>query len=204
MDMVGEADPSRRQLDLDEKRHHLGAKLRLARRTRGLTLRQLASRTGCSESLLSKLENGRASPSLALIHRLTLALGINTSWLFEEAETEEAVVYRAGERPTITLDPERHGVGVTLERITPYEPGDLLQCNIHHLEVGGRSGDAIVHEGQEVGYVLQGRVEILVDDVAYALTAGDAFCFRSHRPHSYRNVGKGPASILWTCTPPTF
>lgn len=190
--------------DLEERRSLLGAKLRLARRTRKLTLRQLALAAKCSESLLSKLEHGRVSPSLALVHRLVLALGINTSWLFDEAREEGTVTYRAGGRPVIRLDPERHGEGVTLERIVPYELGHLLQCNIHHLEVGGRSGDPIVHEGEEVGYVLEGQIEILIDDQTYVLAAGDAFCFRSHHPHSYRNVGREPASILWTCTPPTF
>ncbi len=143
-------------------------------------------------------------PSLALVHRLVLALGINTSWLFEESEAGATVTFSAGERPTITLDPHRGGQGVMLERIIPYESGHLLQCNIHHLEVGGRSGDAIVHEGEETGYVLRGRVEIMIDDMTYVLAKGDAFCFRSHHPHSYRNVGREPASILWTCTPPTF
>lgn len=206
MSVAAEAGAAHGSLDLESQRSRLGAKLRLARRTRNLTLRALASQAECSESLLSKLENGHALPSLALVHRLVLALGINTSWLFDEAdpEPEIAAISRAAKRPTITLDPERESEGVTLERIIPYGTGHLLQCNIHHLEVGGRSGNPIVHEGEEVGYVLRGEVEITVDDMTYALASGDAFCFRSHHPHSYRNIGNEPASILWTCTPPTF
>lgn len=191
-------------VDLDEKRSRLGMKLRLARQTRNLTLRQLASQAGCSESLLSKLENGKASPSLALVHRLVLALGVNITWLFDEAEPDSVVIHRTGERPTLTLDPQRGGSGVTLERIIPYHSSRLLQCNIHHLEVGGQSGDAIAHEGEEVGYVLCGRIEVRIGDAAYTLTAGDAFYFHSPQPHSYRNIGRQAASILWTCTPPTF
>lgn len=204
--LTGAGGPRRpvARVNLGDKRNRLGVRLRLARQTRNLTLRELATQSECSESLLSKLENGKALPSLALVHRLVAVLGVNISWLFDEVAEDTVVIYRSGKRPTITLDPERGGHGVTLERIIPYKVGHLLQCNIHHLEAGGESGDAITHEGEEVGYVLNGQVEIRIDETAYRLTAGDAFCFRSHCPHSYRNVGAEAASILWTCTPPTF
>jgi transcriptional regulator with XRE-family HTH domain len=190
--------------DVDDQRRQLGLRLRLARQSKDLTLKALALRLSCSESLLSKIENGIASPSVSLVHRMVRVLEVNISWLFDEREPEEEFVFRAGKRPTITLDPQHGGDGVTLERIIPYKGAHLLQCNIHHLEVGGRSGEVIVHEGEEVGFVLKGAIEILIDDKPYELKAGDAFCFRSQLPHSYRNIGKTAASILWTCTPPTF
>lgn len=191
--------------DLMESRRRLGIKLKLARQTKGLTLKELARRSQCSESLLSKAENGRALPSLPLLHRLVRVLETNISWLFEETEPEDSPIFRAGERPLITLD-DRPGdwAGVSFERIIPYKSGHLLQSTIHHIDVGARSGDAISHEGEETGYVLRGKIELVLDGVTYALKAGDAFCFRSHIPHSYRNAGLEPASILWTCTPPTF
>jgi transcriptional regulator with XRE-family HTH domain len=190
--------------DLGESRRRLGVKLKLARQTKNLTLRELADRSQCSESLLSKIENGKALPSLPLVHRLVRVLETNISWLFEETAPDASPVYRAGERPVITLERKRGGGGVSFERIIPFKSGHLLQCNIHHVEVGGQSGEAITHEGEEVGYVLQGKVELTIDGETYALKAGDAFCFRSNMPHLYRNVGKERASILWVCTPPTF
>lgn len=191
--------------DLDDSRRQLGVKLKLARQTKGLTLKELAKRSDCSESLLSKVENGRVLPSLPLVHRLVRVLETNISWLFEETGPEEAFIHRPGERPVITLDQKLGGAeGISLERIIPFKNGHLLQCNIHHIDVGGQSGDTITHEGEEVGYVLEGLVELFLDGEAHELKPGDAFCFRSHIPHSYRNVGEEPASILWICTPPTF
>ena len=191
--------------ELVESRRRVGIKLRLARQTKGLTLKELAHRAQCSESLLSKVENGRALPSLPLLHRLVRVLQTNISWLFEENEPDDTPVFRAGERPRITLD-NRPGdwAGISFERIIPYKNGHLLQSTIHHIDVDAQSGDAITHEGEETGYVLRGRIELVLDGITYALKSGDAFCFRSHIPHSYRNVGEEPASILWTCTPPTF
>ncbi|WP_155889293.1 cupin domain-containing protein [Cucumibacter marinus] len=191
--------------DLVESRRRLGVKLRLARQTKGLTLKELAKRSQCSESLLSKAENGRALPSLPLIHRLVRVLETNISWLFEETEPEDTPVYRSGDRPLITLDNHPGDwAGVSVERIIPYKGGHLLQSSIHHIDVGAQSGDSITHEGEETGYVLRGEIELILDGEVHALKAGDAFCFRSHIPHSYRNIGDEPASVLWTCTPPTF
>ncbi len=195
----------REQSELAESRRRLGVRLRLARKTKGYTLKELAARSQCSESLLSKVENGRALPSLHLIHRLVHVLETNISWLFEESEPENSPVSRAGTRPVVTLDNRLgDGAGVTFERIIPFKKGHLLQCNIHHLDIGGSSGSPITHEGEEVGYILAGRVELNLADVRYILEVGDSFCFQSDTPHSYRNVGDERASILWSCTPPTF
>lgn len=205
-DMGGDEKPARAaDGGLAESRRRIGLKLRLARRTKGLTLKDLARQSGCSESLLSKVENGRALPSLPLIHRLVHVLETNISWLFEEVEPDDAPVSRAGARPVVTLD-NRLGdeAGVSFERIIPYKGGHLLQSNIHHIAVGGSSGAAITHEGEETGYVLCGSIDLILDGVTYTLGAGDSFCFRSNIPHSYRNAGAERASILWTCTPPTF
>ncbi|MGP1396826.1 MAG: cupin domain-containing protein [Inquilinaceae bacterium] len=184
--------------------HRIGVRLKLARRMRGMTLKALSETMGCSESLLSKIENDKSYPSLPMLHRMVLALDINIGWLFEEADGEEGIVFRAGARPLLALDPLRQGEGISLERVIPYSSGHLLQCNIHHIAVGGQSRGAIQHAGEEVGYVLRGRVELTVDDKSFRLAAGDSFVFRSELPHRYSNIGDEPASIFWVNTPPTF
>jgi transcriptional regulator with XRE-family HTH domain len=182
----------------------LSMRLRLARQIRGMTLKSVADAAGCSESLLSKIENGKATPSLPMLHRLVQALETNIGWMFEDGDGDEGVVFRRGERPLITLDPLRQGEGISLERVIPYSNGHLLQCNIHHIETGGESAGPIQHVGEEVGYVLEGDIELMVANSTYKLSAGDSFVFRSELPHHYRNVGVSPASIFWVNTPPTF
>ncbi len=181
----------------------LGLRLRMARRSRGLTLKALAERAGCSESLLSKIETGRNLPSLPLLHRIVQVLETNIGWIFGQ-HAPTGVVFRAGERPVVALDPRRRSEGISLERVIPYGDQHLLQCNIHHIAEGGSSAGPIAHDGEEVGYVLSGRVELTVDGHTYRLGPGDAFVFRSNLPHAYRNIGRGAASIIWVNTPPTF
>lgn len=190
--------------ETDRSSAKLGLKLRLSRQTKGLTLKELALRAGCSESLLSKIENGKASPSLPMLHRLVEVLDTNIGRMFEEVDGEEGIVFRAGHRPLIALDPLRQGEGISLERVIPYSAGHLLQCNIHHIDAGGASAGPIQHAGEEVGYVIAGEIELTVGERAFQLSAGDSFVFQSERPHHYRNTGAERASIFWVNTPPTF
>lgn len=182
----------------------LGMRLKLVRQMRGLTLKSLSEAAHCSESLLSKIENGKASPSLPMLHRLVEVLETNIGWMFEEADGEEGIIFRGGSRPLIALDPLRRGDGITLERVIPYSSGHLLQCNIHHIEGGGESAGPIRHDGEEVGYVLAGEIDLMVGERTFHLKMHDAFVFNSDLPHHYRNTGVERASIFWVNTPPTF
>jgi transcriptional regulator with XRE-family HTH domain len=184
----------------------IGVRLKHARLTKGLTLREVADLVDCSESFVSKVENDRIQPSLAMLHRLVAALEINVTSLFAEAEPDGApvAIMRRGSRPVIRMDPEWQGNGIELERLVPQPKGSLLQANIHHVAPNGNSDGLIEHEGEELGFVLEGNLELVVDNVVYRVSAGDSFFFRSSLPHGYRNKGREPARILWVNTPPSF
>ncbi len=182
----------------------LGKKLRDTRRDRKLTLRAVAQGAGVSEGYLSKVENDKVAPSLPVLHRVAAVLGINLARLFESGADAHDVIARAGERPLIALDPLRRGAGVTLERVIAYSADTALQCNIHIMEPGGASDGQISHEGEEVGIVLEGEIELLLEDRVHRLRAGDTFHFGSDRAHGYRNAGPVRARIFWVNTPPTF
>ncbi len=175
----------------------LGQHLRHARRMARLTLLQLAHKAQCSESLISKIENGIAMPSLATLHRLAMALDTNIAALTSPS-TPTGPIMRKGERPVI-----RSG-GVALERVLLPSSNALLQANIHIIEPGQGSDGQIEHVGEEVGYVLEGTVELTLRDVCYTLATGDAFTFSSDTPHGYRNTGDVVAKILWVNTPATY
>jgi transcriptional regulator with XRE-family HTH domain len=182
----------------------VGTRVRHARLVKRLRIRDVAEQVGCSMSVISKIENGKATPSLTLLHRLVNVLGINIGALFEASEDATAAVLRAGTRPVIALEPISRGAGVALERLVPYGDGHLLQGNIHIIAPGGGSDGGMEHEGEEVGYVLEGALSLTLDGRTYELGAGDSFAFRSNRQHGYRNPGKTVTRILWINTPPTF
>ena len=182
---------------------HVGVTLRSRRRLLDLTLDQVATRAGCSESMLCKIETGKVNPSITLLRRLAQALEVNIAALFDD-QTAPDVVHRAGQRPRLGEGTLRRGDGVVLELLIPHAPGASLQADIHEVAPGGASDGLISHQGEEMGYVLDGIVELSVEDQRWQLGPGDSFHFRSERPHGYRNIGPTSARILWVNTPPTF
>ena len=182
----------------------IGSRLRHARLVKGLLLKELALRVGVSISLISKYENDKLLPPLTVLHSLVTELGTNIGALFEPHVAGASYIARAGQRPCIAAGGNRDAGGVTLERLVPHGKGQLLQGNIHIVAPGGGSMGPMQHDGDEFGYVLEGRVELRIDATLHELGPGDSFTFPSHLPHTYRNPGNEPARVIWINTPPTF
>lgn len=182
----------------------IGNRLKAFRRSSGLRLKDVADAAGCSESMLSKVENGQVSPSINMLHRLAKALGINISSLFLTIQHETPFVHRKGNRPILGLNALRKGDGLTLESLTPYEIHGHLQAQLHTLAPGASSDGSITHEGEEVGYVIEGTLELTVSDQTAVLNAGDSFFFDSSRPHSFKNPGSRVTRVVWVNSPSTY
>lgn len=189
---------------MNSKNLRIGAQLRHARRLKNLSLKELARRVGCSESLLSKLENDRLRPSLQMLHRIVSELDTTIGALFTDRSEENRVVMRAEERPTIRMRSMANSDGVRLECLIPHPNSKLIYGSIHVVEPGKGSEGKITHQGEEVGYILEGELELTVNNQTYRLKAGDSFFFQSHLPHGYRNPGRKTARVLWINSPPTF
>lgn len=181
----------------------IGIRLRHARLTRRLKLRELADAAGCSESLLSKIENGKASPSFPTLRRILGVLGLTMGQLFVKA-AEPGIVSRAGERQVLTVHPLRTGAGLKFEQLVPGDEGHLLEGAIQTIPPGTGCATPITHQGEEVGYVIEGTIELTVADQIYQLNAGDSYCFRSDLPHTHKNPGPNVARLIVVNTPPTF
>jgi len=182
-----------------------GSRLKIARKVKGLKLKELAGIVGCSESFLSKIENDKVQPSLQTLHSIVAALDISIGELFCTSSEERKIVMRAAERPRLTTKgPHGKGSGLVIENLVPASTLSLLYGAIFVLESGGTSAGSITHQGEEIGYVLQGEFDLTVGDETYHLVEGDSFFFESHIPHSWKNLGKNIAKIIWFNSPSTF
>ena len=181
----------------------IGQKLRHARHLQKMTLKSVAEKVGCSESMLSKIELGRAPPSLERLARLAEALGMTVASLFREEAHLPFVVYNAGERPSMDLGSRKSSVGhATLERMIPPQEGRLLNANLHVVPPDGGSDGTLSHRGEEVGFVIEGFVELTIDGKGVLVGPGCSFFFSSTLPHSYKNIGTEIARIVWVNSPP--
>ena len=179
----------------------IGGRLKHARLLTGIRIRELAEKVNCTESMISKIENGRVVPSLPMLQRLVEALDRDLSSFFGSDPNTPGLIQRAGQRSITTTDPIRQGSGVSYERLVPFGAGNLLEGNIHVIEAGGKKHDPITHQGETVGYVVEGQIELTVESTTYTLSAGDSFFFKNHLTNSYRNLGSGVARVIWVNTP---
>ena len=181
--------------------YKIGAKVRRARLAANLKLQELADKCGLSKALLSRIENDKINPSIGSLHEIAAALGINLSGFFgEQRPLQSHVVLRKGERHEIEIRSD----GSTIENFVPFGGTHMLQAFLLIEEPGGQSQGILSHYGEEVGYVLEGELELTVSGNLYRLKAGDSFNFRSEEPHGHRNPGKTRAVVIWINTPPTM
>jgi XRE family transcriptional regulator, regulator of sulfur utilization len=175
----------------------VGLRVRALREHMGLSLRDLATRTGVSAPMLSQVERGETSPTLAVASRIAAGLDLTLSQLLRLDEGDAVGVVRRHERRAGGPD----GDGHSYEVVTPPGPGQRAEVSVHALAPGavtGGPGDPPMHEpgSRETALVTRGCVRLLIDDVAHALEDGDAVTFDADLPHQFENAGEAEAEIL--------
>src|SRR5881275_3049857 len=175
----------------------VGERLRALRRFRRCTLREIAERSGLSESFLSQVERGRASASIASLRRIADALGVTMADLFEPDRLPGPRVLKRDARPALSF-------GV-LGRKLLLTPGPLhhLEVFAGELEVGGSTGEeAYAHGDSEELFVVQsGTVELELGGEVFELEPGDSIVYRSSTPHRVSNTGQDLAEVMWIISP---
>lgn len=149
-------------------------------------------------SVQDREQQGNAFAGAAAPHRGKL--DTNIAWILTTANDKQDVVLRKSERLSVDFSRYVPAEGTLMERLAPFFEGQLLEVMLLIVAPGGHSKELIEHSGEDAGYVLEGDVEVQVEDRTFRLEPGDAFQFRSERPHGYRNVGTIPAKILWVNT----
>ena len=178
----------------------IGRSLREARRRRGLTLRAVAEEAEVTESFLSQVERDVASPSIATLRRIAVALGTSIGTLLDSAGPHAKLVRRADRRVVGYA-----GLGARDEFLTD-GPNARLQVIESVIEPGGGTGpEAYAHESdEECLIVLEGCLDLWVGDEEYRLEAGDAIRYSSRMPHRNQNPGPGGARVMFVLTPPSY
>ncbi len=172
----------------------IGPKVRQLRRQKGLSLQQLADRSGVSAAAIHKIERNGMVPTIATLMKLAQALNRPVSYFVEEGQAEPAVVIPAGERPRVFTSKQ----GLRLDGISGPYGRFFLAGAVATVEPGADSGPRpMEHPGEELVFVLDGRMEFEVEGERYEVGRGDAFHFRTDRPHRWRNPGARPARLLW-------
>ena len=178
----------------------IGQKIRDLRNKKGMTLGDLAEKIKVSASLISQLERGGVNPSVSLLKSVADSLEIPLSAILGDEETkpeEYPHVMKEKERKTLTTE---GGV-----RFVLLSGSYDLGCEFIYNEwpAGSSTGkEKYVHEGVECGLLLEGELEVELEDRTCHLMPGDSITFRSDLPHRLNNKGKKLAKGVWVNSKP--
>jgi transcriptional regulator with XRE-family HTH domain len=162
----------------------VGPRLKRLRAIRGVTLTDLAGRTGISKSTLSRLETGQRKPSLELLLPLAQAYGVPLDELVGAPEVGD---------PRIRLKP-RQANGQTVIPLTR-QPGGVQVWKIV-IPRTKRKVDLRTHEGYEWLYVITGRLRLVLGEHDIVLGPGEVAEFDTRVPHWFGSDGEVPAEVL--------
>ena len=179
----------------------LGERIRMVRRRKRATLREVADRAAISESFLSQIERGRAGASIGTLQRVATALGISVADLFEpDGARSKPRVLRRESRPTLAF-----GVLGRKFLLTP-RPLENLEVFIAELQPrGATAAEPYTHwDSEELVVCLAGRIEVHLGDEVHVLRDGDSIDYRSSTAHRVVNVGEGVAEVMWVISPPSL
>lgn len=176
----------------------VGRKVATVRESLGITLEEVAERSGCDVALIRRIEAGELVPSLAPLIKIARALGVRLGTLLDDATGLGPVVTRKDEAAGATrLKSLETGAGSTTLDFFSLAPGKSAR----HMEpflvtVHPGAGAPSTHEGEELLFVLEGRIEVAYGKDLHALESGDSIYYDSIVPHRVSAVGGADARIL--------
>ncbi len=174
----------------------VGPRVKALREAMDLSLRDLAERSGVSAPMLSQVERGDTSPTIAVAAKIAAGLELTLSQLLRLDEGDGVTLVRAAER----LE-GGHADGHRYEVLTPALPGQRAEVSLHTLAGGtatGGPGDPPMHEpgSRETAVALKGVVRLVCDGVAHDLEQGDAVTFDADLPHHFENPGRRESQFM--------
>lgn len=187
----------------DEQVHEevkiIGKRVKEFRLRRRQSLQELGRKTDTSAGYLSRVERGISIPSLGLLSRLSQIFGCPLSAFTHQGTYHDRCLYRKSRRPSVV---SKDG-GRKLEFLTDVLDGNpLMEVALLSLEPGSRFADKHTHSGEEVIYVLEGKLRVELDEEKYVLNPQDSICFESKIPHTVGNPGESSSKALVALSPP--
>ena len=191
----------------------VGRKVRESRVLAGLTIAQVAERTGFSSSYISQLERGLCAPSLSALSRISKAVGLNLSTFFSDngSPVNGPQPTQVDMLPTRLIRHDNRKALVYPKARLDYEllvPDVQHAMQVHsfraHVGVSMTEEEATTHPGEECTIVLRGQMEFVVGDDSYTMGPGDSLYFAGGKPHYWKNIGQEELEVIGIIVPPHF
>lgn len=175
----------------------IGSKIKRLRQANGLTLEELANRSELTKGFLSQLERDLTSPSVTTLEDILEALGTTLQEFFSEKPAEQIVFKRSD----FFINEQDDYI---ISYIIPNAQKNAMEPILIELEKDKQSMTIDPHEGEEFGYIVQGKVKLVYGDNEFILKKGETFYLKGLASHYLMNPGDTKAKVIWVTTPPLF
>lgn len=175
----------------------IGNKIKDIRNRCNLTQKELADRCELTKGYISQLENDLTSPSISTLTDILTALGTNLKDFFDE-DDDQQIVFKKEDYF------EKDDEGKKIVWLVPNSQKNEMEPILYTLEPGIETDIDYPHEGQEFGYVVEGKIEICYGSKKVVCNKGESFYFTTDKNHYLKNIGKKQAVIVWVSSPPNF
>ncbi len=181
-----------------QDRVELGGRLSEIRRKRGISQKDLAQMIGVTPSTISQLESNRIYPSIPALLKIAEILGVEVGYFFgKKARERDVVVFPETSKVPIYLGEFPEG-SIEAYSLIPLDITSKAEPYLIEIPPGKTlNAHFFIHKGEELGYVLKGKLQIVVRGTVKTATKGDVILLLSDMPSQWRNVGQGAAQILW-------
>ena len=176
----------------------VGQKVKEVRMKRGLSQSELAKLIGVTSSTISQVESNLIYPSLPALVKMAEVLSVQVSSFFQtESALTRKVAFSPADHISVKLQ-DTPGDTITARMLTPVD--FQAKCELYLLEIqpGKKlSHHFFAHKGEEMGYLLSGRLQMSLPNSVHKLKAGDSVYLSTEIPSQWINPGPGAARLLW-------
>jgi transcriptional regulator with XRE-family HTH domain len=180
----------------------IAKKIRQIRLEHRMTQERLASKTGFSKAFISKIENHMTTPSIASLSKIAMAFGVNISTLLDENPegNQDITLVRRGQRKKIAGPGS--DIGFAYESLAHKRNRKTMDPFVIKYPPGSHVQKLFEHEGEEMVFVLKGKIKLIYGDRVFILRQGDTAYFNPNIPHRGESVGKTEGVGLCVLVPP--
>jgi len=176
----------------------VGERVRQVREKRGLSLEDISSRTDIDITLLSQIEEGQVAPPLGTIIKLAKALEMKMGYFISGKGDQAYTIVRREDRKIVSRYDSKKvkHYGYEYESLAPLKKNRHMEPFLVTLEPSKTEEERSTHAGQEFIFVLQGKMEVRLEEETHILVPGDAIYYDSTLPHLVKCHGPETTKIL--------
>ncbi|MBA7623719.1 HTH-type transcriptional regulator PuuR [subsurface metagenome] len=175
----------------------IGRTIRKIRLEKGMTVKELTQKINLSASLISQVERGLITPSIPTLVKISNAVGVPLVYFFLEIHGNPVI--KKGQRKKLFLPSS----GVAFQLLSPAE-SRKIEFLLIEIEGKDSNYELVSYPGEKCGYVIRGKMRIILDNKEYYLEEGDSIYFQSTIPHRFKSADGEKTVSIWAITPPSF